>query len=357
LDTVYEVLFLEVVWSRIVSVSGFRDGVFGVCVAGDRVYAVGFDELHGLGRKRFRLGSYRSSDGTPIASWADEKSYPIASLISCTYVKGYIYAFGVTDKFWSILVFDRDLNLVKRVDIDKPYVTPFSAIVIDNNLYVVGTAVTGIDVNAVYVARISPDILSIEKTFVTDREGRGAGAYTITYNRVTDRIAIGGYDRVEGSMNWLVVFLTKDLDLIKIVRPSVKGAITGLSTNPEGAMYAVDRGNVIKLGKEGELLLTSTLIQGVKVYSSQIGTSSIGLNAVIALDNNVFYISNDDLSIIDSVRLSRGPQMLTTFVGSMDSDNDKVYLGLTQVVTKDDWNWVVVALRPRARRRFRLFGR
>ncbi|MEM1525493.1 MAG: hypothetical protein QW775_00850 [Ignisphaera sp.] len=347
---------MDIVWSRMSSASGYRDGVYGVCFAEGNVYAVGFDELHGYGKKRYRIESYSVRDGVPLAKWADDKSYTIASLTSCVSARGHIYAFGASERFWSILEFDKDLNLVKRVDIDKPYLVPFSAVALDRYIYVVGTTLTSEGSTAMYVARVVIDTLSMDKSFSTDREGRGAGAYAVAYNKIANRVVVGGFDRSEGAMNWLLTFLTRDLELIKIVRPDVKGSITGLAVNPEGSIYAVSRDVVAKFGREGELIISTTSVPGVKVYSSQDPSTPISVNAVVIADNDAYVLSSDRLSIVDSTRLSRGPQILTTFIGSMDSDNDKVYVALTQVVTKDDWNWAVQALRPRGRR-LRIFGR
>lgn len=337
------------------SASGYRDGVHSVCFAEGNVYAVGFDELHGYGKKRYRIESYNAIDGVPLAKWADEKSYNIASLISCTSLGGHIYAFGVSDSFWSILEFDRNLNLVRRTDIDKPYLVPFSAIAIDRYIYIAGTTLTPQGSTAAYIAMVSPDTLSVYKSFSMGREGREAGAYTIAFNKNTNRFVVGGFDKSEGAMNWLLIFLNRDLELIKIVRTNIKGSITGLAINPEGNIYAVGRSAIAKFSREGEVLTTITSIPGVKVYSAQTPSTPIGPNIVVVSDNDAYMLSSDRLSVVDSTRLSKGPQILTSFLGSMDSDNEKLYVALTQVVTKDDWNWTVMALRPRARR-LRFFG-
>uniref|UniRef100_A0A7C2V9Z3 WD40 repeat domain-containing protein n=1 Tax=Ignisphaera aggregans TaxID=334771 RepID=A0A7C2V9Z3_9CREN len=340
---------MDIVWSRVSSGSGYRDGVFGVCVYEDRVYAAGFDELYGLGRKRFRIEAYSARDGTPLARWADERSHVVASLTSCAVLDGRVYAFGVASGFWSILVFDRDLGLVKRLDVEKPFVVPSAAMVHGGYVYVAGVAPSASGLSSMFVARLAPDDLSIEKSFSVDMRGFGAGAYAIAFSSDAKRIVVGGFDRVEGSTGWLVVFLTEDLELIKVARPGIRGSITGLAVGADGSIYAVNRSRTARLGKDGEMIASTSAIQGVKVYAHPEEHPVLGSNIVVVSDNEAYLLSGDSLSIVDSVRLSRGPQILTAFTGSMAVDSSNVYVAATQVVTKDDWNWVVMALRPRGR--------
>lgn len=349
---------MDIVWSRMLSASGYRDGVYSVCVLGGRVYAAGFDELMGAGRKRYRIEALDTASGAPLAAWADESSYPSASLFTCTGLGDRVYAFGATDRFWSILVFDRDLNLVKRVDIDTPYLAPFSAIVSDRYIYVAGTALTSTSLSALYVMKISADDLTVVKSFTTDVKGSGAGAYAVVYNKQAKQVVIGGFDRSEGAMGWLVAYLSEDLELIRVSRPGVRGSITGLAVDPSGFVYATGKSRVVKLDKEGSTVYSVGSPQGLKIYASQDLASPLGLNIALAGDNEVYVLTSDTLSVVDFVRLSKGPQVLTSFIGSMDADRDNIYLAVTQVVTKDDWNWAVYALRPRGRRFIpRLFRR
>lgn len=342
---------MDIIWSRVSSASSYKDGVFSVCVYGDRVYAVGFDEYCGPGKRRYRVEVYGSRDGTPIARWADEKCYSIASLTACAVAKGNIYVFGATENFWTALAFDRDLNLVKRVDRERPLIVPFSATVLGDYIYLAGTGYTQHGSTSMYVAKVSPDDLSIVKEFSTDIRGAGAGAYAVTCSRTTKRIVLGGYDRTEGVMNWLVAFLTEDLEPVRFSRPGIRGCIMGLAIDSKDFIYAVSRGKAAKLGREGDVLISSTSLQGVKAYASQDQPQSIGTNVVIALDNEVHVVTSDNLSVVDSARLSKGPQMLTAFPGSMDADANNIYIALTQIVTRDDWNWAIIALRPRTARK------
>lgn len=346
---------MDIVWSRVSSASGYRDGVYSVCISGDRVYAVGFDELHGYGRKRYRIEAFRARDGAPVTRWADEKSYLAASLFVCVASDARIYAFGATEDYWSMLVFDRDLNLDRRTDIENPYVIPFSAVLADKYIYVAGTVVTPTGLTALYAVKISATDFSTVSSFVIDMKGSGAGAYAVSYNSRTKQVVVGGFDRSEGSMNWLIVYLTEDLELTRVVKPGVKGSVTGLAIDHEGFIYSVGKNRIIKLGKEGEIIAVAGTPQAVKIYTSSELKTSIGVNIATATDNEIYMLANDTLSIVDSVRLSRGPQMLTTFIGSMDADNDNIYAALTQIVTKDDWNWAIYALRSRGRRIFPKF--
>jgi len=353
---------LEVVWSRVISVSNYRDGVYSVCASGDRVYAVGFDEYHGLGKKRFRIESFSVKDGKTIAAWTDGRSLPLASFFTCVSYGNRVYAFGATDRFWSMLVFDRMLEVISRVDVDNPHVIPLSSIILDRYpnlyLYVAGTTVPGEGTTAMYVAKVSASDLSIVSSFTADSEGLGAGAYAVAYNNTTKQVVVGGYAKAESGLEWLVTFHNEDLKLDKVVKPGIRGSISGLAVDANGFIYAVDGKRVVKMDPEGKVVASVELPQAMKIYASQDRASPISAYVAVASDSELYLLSSENLSPVSSARLAGEPQMLIAFPGSMDAVYDSIYLAVTQVASNEKWNWVVMALTPRptrARRFPRIF--
>ncbi|MEM4040967.1 MAG: hypothetical protein QXM83_04010 [Ignisphaera sp.] len=348
---------MEIIWSHVSSPSGYRDGVYSVCVSSGIVYAVGFDELMGYGKQRYRVEGVDARDGHMIAKWVDDKAHSFASLYSCTAVGDRIYVFGATDRFWTIMVFDKLLNPVKRVDREKPYILPFSVVNVGRYIYVAGVEITPTGSTAIHVSRISVDDLSIVNSYTSNPKDRGAGAYSIAYNKKMKQIIVGGFDKIDGVSNWRIEYLTEDLNLIKISRPSVKGSITGLALDADGFIYTAGRTRIARISREGETLNTVTSPQAVKIYTSQESLPILGTNIAVATDNEAYILTNDTLSIVEAIRLSRGPQILSMMLGSMDADNERIYLASTQIATKDDWNWTILALKPRGRGFLRLFRR
>lgn len=350
-------MILEIVWSHVSSPSGYRDGVYSVCVSSGIVYAVGFDELLGYGKQRYRVEGVDVRDGHVVAKWVDDKGYHIASIYSCVSVGDRIYVFGATDKFWSIIMFDKFLNPVKRIDMEKPYVLPFSAVAIGKNIYVAGVEITSTRSTAIHVSKISADDLSIVNNYSSNPKESGAGVYAAAYNKKIKQIVVGGFDKLDGVSNWRIEYLTEDLRTIKTIRPSVKGCITGLTLDADGTIYATGRNRIAKISKEGETLNLITSPQAVKIYASQDPLPILGTNVAAATDNEAYILSSSTLSIVEAVRISRGPQILSMMIGSMDADNEKIYLASTQIATKDDWNWSILALRPRGKGFLRFFRR
>jgi len=335
---------LSVAWSRVSSPSGFRNVVFSVCVSSGRVFAVGFDESLGYGVGRFRVESYSSRDGKLLASWVDEKGYPLAALTTCTSMGGFIYAVGYTSRFWSIIVFDRDLKIHRRTDFKEPCLAPFSAVIVGKDLYVAGSNINPGGSTALSVVKVPLDELVVEKAFTESAGGAGAGAYAVVYNSKVNQLAVGGFINSEEELKWLLVLLDKDLENAETIKPGVEGSVLGLAVDTEGSYYAVDGHRLAKLAASGELLKTIE-VPGVKVHASRDEKSPLGRYVTVIAGSEVYVLRNDLTSTVDSAKLMKEPGSLAAVPGSMDSDDGNIYFALTRVVSRDKWDWAVYALR------------
>ena len=338
---------MEVVWVHAPIQSGYRDAAFSVCVSGDVVYAVGFDELLGYGRQRYRVEALTSRDGLPIARWTDEDVHPLATLLSCTTYGDRVYVFGLTHRFWSALIFDRYLKLVRRVDFEKPRFTPFSATVGEGYVYVAGAELTPAG-TALRVLKLAPDDLAVVGSYAPNLGSANSGAYAVDYGRTLKQVVVGGFDRIDGVSRWRVEYLTPDLEPVKVVRPDIKGSVTGLSAGADGSVYAVGKTRVVKLGRDGEVVRSVSSPPAVKVYAAQEHAPSLGANVAAAATDEVYVLDGRSLSVVDGARISRGPQVTSMMVGSMAVDSEKIYVAAT-AVAGPTWGWIVAALRPRRR--------
>ena len=342
---------MEVVWVHAPIQSGYRDAAFSVCVSGDVVYAVGFDELLGYGKQRYRVESLTSRDGLPIARWTDEDVHPLATLLSCTTYGDRVYVFGLTNRFWSALIFDRYLKLARRVDSENPRFTPFSAVAGEGYIYVAGAELTPAG-TALRVLKLAPDDLAVVGSYTPNLGSANSGAYAVDYSRTLKQVVVGGFDRIDGISKWRVEYLTPDLEPVKVVRPDIKGSVTGLSAGADGSVYAVGKTRVVKLSRDGEVVRSVSSPPAVKVYAAQEHAPSLGANVAAAATDEVYVLDGRSLSVVDGARISRGPQVASMMVGSMAVNSEKIYVAAT-AVAGPTWGWIVAALRPRRRGIFR----
>jgi len=342
---------VEVGWVYSPSSSSYRDAAFSVCVSGDVVYAVGFDELLGYGRQRYRVEALTSRDGLPIARWTDEDTHPLAALLSCTIYGDRVYVFGLTHRFWSALVFDRYLKLIKRVDFESPRFAPFSATVGEGYVYVAGTELTPAG-TALRVLKLAPEDLAVVDSYAPNLGPADSGAYAVDYSSTLKQLVVGGFDKLEGVSRWRVEYLTPNLEPVRVVRPDIKGSVTGLSAGADGSVYAVGKTRVVKLSRDGVVERSASSPPAVKVYAAKDYVPSLGGNVAAAVTDEVYVLDGRSLSVVDGARISRGPQVASMMVGSMAADSEKIYVAATSVAGPM-WSWVVAALRPRRRGIFR----
>jgi len=338
---------LEVVWVYAPSSSSYRDAAFSVCVSGDVVYAVGFDELLGYGRQRYRVEALTSRDGLPIARWTDEDAHPLAALLSCTTYGDRVYVFGLTSRFWSALVFDRYLTLVRRASSESPRFTPFSAVAGEGYVYVAGAELTPAG-TTLRVLKLAPDDLAVVGSYAPKIGVASSGAYAVDYSKTLKQVVVGGFDKLEGVSKWRIEYLTPDLEPVRVLKPDIRGSVTGLSVSADGSAYAVGRTRVVKLSRDGSVERSVSSPSAVKVYAAKDYVPPLGGNVAAAATDEVYVLDGRSLSVVDVVRISRGPQIASMMVGSMAVDSEKVYVAST-AVAGHMWGWVVAALKPKRR--------
>ena len=342
---------IRVEWLSTSNPGPYRDSAYSCCVLGDTLYVVGFDEANGFGVQRYRVEARRVRDGSLKRVWVDEKAHRFASLFTCVTLGNRIYVAGATDSFWSIIAFDEELNAVARRDFDKPRFIPYSMDTDGRVIYVAGAEIAG-ESYAIHVEALSPDDLTPVATYTSNPMGRGAAAYSIAYDYVTNRVVLGGFDNVDGYRRWRIEILDKDLSLIRVCRPDVAGSVTGVAIGLNNAVYAVGRNAVAKLDIDGVVQKIDRARGGSRVVSSS-GSPPLGRRVAIATDNNI-YIMDENLNLVDATRLPRGAEIIAVTQGRIAYDNKKLYIAATQIISDNDWAWAIAAVNP-SPKRFRLF--
>ncbi|MCI4436794.1 MAG: hypothetical protein JHC33_08320 [Ignisphaera sp.] len=342
----------RVIWASARNPSPYRDAVYSCCLLGDVVYVVGLDESSGLGAQRYRIESRSASDGGVLNTWRDDKVHHFASLFDCISLKDKVYAVGATERFWSILVFDRELGLIQRKDFEKPRFIPYSMDTDGKLLYIAGVEI-GENTTSIHVEAISPDDLSQVGVYISNPRGRGAGAYTILYDSETERLLVGGYDNIDGFRSFRTEMLSTELSLVAVIRPGIRGAVTSLSGRLRDTIYIGGKAGIARVNVDGTVLSTNIHATGTKIlYSTQ---PPVEGRVVVVTDNNL-YVLDEGLTQLDTIRLARGTEVLAATIGKMVADTRAVYIAMTQMLTDVDWGWSILAVDPRPRR-FRFFGR
>ncbi|MEM0099717.1 MAG: hypothetical protein QXV54_02935 [Desulfurococcaceae archaeon] len=334
---------MSIDWSRVYSASGFRDGVFSVCASSGMVYAVGFDEVPGPGLMRYRVESYRASSGERAGAWSDEKGYPYATLSSCSVLGDKLYVAGATSGFWSILEFNKDLKLGRRADFNEPCFNPFSMIALDNYLYLAGVLIENGYGKSIYVAKIDLSDLIMVKSREIKLNSSSTGAYVIEYDVKTNQLVLGGFTESNGEPEWLILYLSRELEPLKYLRPGFRNAITGLAVDYDGYIYAVDGARVVKLTVDGKVLAVSDNTPGVKIYAEKSKASPLRQYVIVASNDSIYILASRDLKTIASLKLP-SEKPLQANPGRISSESNHVYLALTQIASRNNWNWAVYAL-------------
>jgi len=344
----------KVTWVTLSNPSPYRDGAYSCCLLGDVVFAVGFDEVMGVGRQRYRVEARSIRDGYILGRWTDEKVHRVASLYSCVATRNRVFAVGAAEGFWSVIVFDRELAVIRRRDFEKPRFIPYAVDSDGDLLFVAGAELLSAGLYAIHVEAISVDDLTPIARHSSNPRERGAAAYTITFNPETRQVLVGGFDNIDGYRSYRVEVLNRDLSLAVVARPGLRGAVTGISPGPQGTSYAVGRSGVVKISREGSTIMTNTTRSGIKIAFS--ATPPLDGRVAVVTDNNL-HVLDENLGAVETTRIARGTEVLAATQGRVAADTTNIYIAMTQILTDVDWGWSIIAVNPRPARRFGIFGR
>ncbi|MEM0026491.1 MAG: hypothetical protein QXT53_00960 [Ignisphaera sp.] len=334
-----------VVWSVSSNPSGYRDGAYSCCVFGDILFVVGFDEVGGFGRQRYRVESRRVSDGSSTGVWVDDRVYGFASLFSCAVVRGGVVVVGATDRFWSLVVFDKNLSVVARRDFESSRFIPYSVDSDGDVVFVGGVEFVGERGYAIHVEALSADDLSHIGFYTSSPMERNAAAYSVVYNPMTKGVVVGGFDEADGFRRWRIEMLSRDLSLSRVVRPDVHGSVTGLAVGSQGFVYAVGRGGVAKIDRNGEAASLTKAVSGAQIVASPSDSKPIGRYVGVVSDKN-FHVLDKSLKLVDSAGLVRGAEITFVGQGKPAMDSERVYIVANTIATDVDWGWRILALNP-----------
>lgn len=289
---------MPIEWSRFLKLSEYRDYAYGMCAFEDKLFIVGMDEARGLGRMRYRIYVLSTDDGTKISEWGDDSSYSYAMLTSCSSIGGYLYVTGVTSKFWSAMVFDRYMRLVLRRDYIDPRVVPQTILSTERGperIYVAGTELSRDKTTSIYIIELAKENLEVANSLPIKINGASCGCYSGEYNPATDEIVLGGYVKTDEGLEWLLVYIDKDLKSTRTYMPGIKGSIISITIDDEGYIYAVDGINMAKIDPAGRILTRTTIPSALSVKYMRDKTTERSSRVAVISGNEIILLNKDTL--------------------------------------------------------------
>ncbi len=189
----------------------------------------------------------------------------------------------------------------------------------------------------IMVLKVSHDALSIEATYSSMPMDKPSGAYSIAYNYANKSVVVGGFDRVDSVYRWRIEILDNNLNPVKMVRMGVGSAVTGVSIGVDGDIYAIGRNGIVRLSKDGDVVMENRSLGGIEIFSSQRFGTSIGRN-IVAIDNNWVYLLKEDLSIVERLRIAGGGESIAFLHGAPAFDGSKLCVSGIKIDPRDDWS-------------------
>ncbi|ADM28482.1 hypothetical protein Igag_1685 [Ignisphaera aggregans DSM 17230] len=336
---------VSIIWSVSSNPSRYRDGVSGICLLGDNIYVVGFSEPVSLGVQRYRVESRRKSDGSIINSWISDESYRYGSLYSCIAMGSRIYVAGASIGFWDLYEFSPELGLIDHRRFEESFI-PFSMASNGRDIYIAGTYIG--EVYEARVIRISTPGLEISAIYRS--LSKPSSFYGVVYSESSKRVVVGGYDSADGFQKWRIEFLSPELEVERVIRPDVRGCITGVSVGIDGDIYVVGRMGVMRLSGGGRIIAENRRIGGIEIYTPKTLGTSLGDNIAVIDHNTIHILDRNNLETRETIRIARGLEIIAFPYNSPVYDGTYLYVAGTESSSPENWNWIIMAIDPRPRR-------
>ncbi|ADM26972.1 hypothetical protein Igag_0120 [Ignisphaera aggregans DSM 17230] len=229
------------------------DALYGICIAGDYLIAVGHTANHDV------IAVLNKTSGDPVniklayhQYTGDE--YSPYGFIECIYASGYIY---VLSSSGAIVVFDLQLTKVNEVwtGLTFPESSTDSHIVFDGYyLYVMGWEQSSNTILKVLKYGISGASLNLVTSYSYGNSYLGVGTIEVNYVSNSIWIATINADQTEN----IIVVLDKDLNPINVIRiPSTDGLFIGtpkaVTHSDDGDVYVAGSRGLIRIDTSGRI--------------------------------------------------------------------------------------------------------
>lgn len=329
------------------SFSDFRDCVMSACTSNNKLFLVGSDESKGIGRRRYRVVSLSTNSGDLINEWVDERYSRYAMLTSCISVKDKLYVSGITNRSWSIILFDEDLDIISRREFVDPYLISSSVVAIDeseDSLFIIGTELSPDMLTSAYVARLSPRNLETLDKKLIRISNASIGCYSAVYDDSMKKIILGCYIKTIKGPKWLLIVLGKNLDLLTITALEIDGLVIDGAIDREGYVYMVDGNQLVKFNNRGQVQAKIQIPLASRVkYIHSLNVSAFSKIAVIA-DKEIIVLSGSDMRELDRTQFIEDKTLYLPYPSAIATRNDELYIASTVAKTHREYDWIVTKL-------------
>jgi uncharacterized membrane protein len=312
------------------------DLVGGVCEYGRYIYVVGADSS--LGDRQFRIEKRLKSNGELVKEWTHNPSTSIGDemLNGCVVINNVLYVAGVAEGGkWVILMLDVDLEkfVIFEKNPSMGYDSADSIISDGDYLYIAGLDHVPGDGEWRVEKRAKYD-LSLIKVYTSNPSKLWDEPRDININPVTGELWIIGYEWEDDKAEWRIEILSRDLELVKVIKPGIEDVAYSIAFDELGNAYVVGREGIIKFDKLGnELKRKSITGENVLEINGKLyvlrgerfkeGQTHMYVNI---LDNDLNIINEELILSMKELKMERDEVAGVSFIGNkMTFDRENIY--------------------------------
>jgi len=297
----YGYVELKVKWMVHSDPSPSADYANAVCGKDEYIYVIGVDTSVDVGQ--FRVEKRLKSSGELVKVWVFNPSGSRDELHDCIIVGNTLYAVGRSGASgifaWAIVTLDLELNMLNYTveDISVSRDVAESLTSDGEYLYITGSdSLPGVGDTQWRVEKRRLDDLTLVKSYTSNPTRYQDEALSISVNPVTGELWVFGWENVGGWSFWRIEILSRDLELIRVVKPGIQGFGYSIEFDEDGNAY-IDGPVIAKFDKHGNIVKTASITADLLLYSGYF-LYAFDLKEVDGVFRHFVHVLDRDLNVI-----------------------------------------------------------